>query len=224
MATLEEIERQIAELEKEVGGDDSSESEEDEEELLSIPKLPPHLICAPGPLIGITATNYVKPSLEDATDSVAPSSNKPPSYNKRIECKVCDNSVYWGEEAFRKHSRTVKHRQNVILKAGATYEAANKESNYCRACNFKAEDTEKLMLHRQTAEHREAASALQRASFCQLCKKQFTSPLQLREHIIGKAHKDKVELKTGRRPTDEDDIAALAQPTIDNNNNKRQRQ
>lgn len=206
---LEEIERRIAALEGEIG---SSEESDSEDELQPIPKLPAHLVCAPGLLLGAARTMAhvplppapadqfsFKPATETTTTSTTVDSKK-----KRVECKVCDNSVYWGEDAFRKHSRTVKHRQNVILKAGETYEAANKASNFCRACNFTAGETEELMAHRQTLGHREAASALARASTCQLCRKQFTSPLQLREHIVGKTHRDMVEAKTGFRPTDHD--------------------
>ncbi|KAH9257569.1 hypothetical protein BASA81_003995 [Batrachochytrium salamandrivorans] len=178
---LDEIERQIAALEGEIGSSEESGESESEDELQPIPKLPTHLVCAPGMLLGVarTMTHVPLPPLPTSTDALDSDQEatepKPATETvdkKRIECKVCDNSVCWGEDAFRKHSRTVKHRQNVILKAGETYEAANKASNFCRACNFTASETEELMKHRQTLAHREAASALARASTCQLCRKQ----------------------------------------------------
>jgi len=94
----------------------------------------------------------------------------------------------------------LKHRQNVVLKAGAEYEAANHEANFCRACNEKFQSFADLEKHRATQEHKFQNEKLSRASYCSICKKQFTSPLQLRGHVLGKAHWDVVERKTGFRP------------------------
>lgn len=169
---------------------DSSPEDDDHEELAPIPPLPKELVPAPGLLLSAAARKREADRVQQG---------RVPSKSKKIECKPC-SEVYFSEEAYKKHSRTLKHRQNIILKAGAAYEAANHEANFCRACNAKFETVEQLLAHRGTSEHKAAVQKLAKSSYCFVCKKQFTSPLQLREHVQGKQHNDAVESKTGYRP------------------------
>ena len=180
MSLLNELDQQIKALESELQQDESEVETSDHDELEPIPPLPPEQRVPPGSLIAATRRKEQLLS------------------KKQVECKIC-SQVFEGKDAFRKHTRTLKHRQNSILKAGAFYEAANHQANFCRACNLRFDDINDLLNHRSTQAHRAAKEKLTRASFCSVCNKQFTSPLQLRGHIEGKAHIDKVELKTGFR-------------------------
>ena len=49
---------------------------------------------------------------------------------------------------------------------------------------------EDLATHRSSDEHKAADERERKACFCRLCRKQFTSPAQLVEHLKGKGHKD----------------------------------
>jgi hypothetical protein len=194
---LDEIEKRIKELEAEVAFDDKDEDTEiieddaDEDEgLLPIPPLPQELVPPPGLLLSVGHRQ-----VKQANGVNKQTGNK----QKRVECKSC-NEVFFTKDAFLKHSKTLKHRQGVILKAGAAYEPAHHEPNFCRACNLTFKTVDDLLAHRSTSQHKESNAKLARASYCFVCKKQFTSPLQLRGHIIGKAHNDMVERKTGYRP------------------------
>jgi hypothetical protein len=233
MASLDDIERRIAELEREVGGEDDEsedqeqnvvedaedrEGEEDEQRpvLLPIPPLPPNLLPPAG--LYLSTVKREKANNESNNQKSAKTSD-----SKRVECSACCES-FVGDEAFRKHTKTLKHRQNVILRAGAAYEPARHEANFCRACNLKFETVESLLAHRKTAEHKDATEKLARASYCQLCKKQFTSPVQLRGHVLGKAHNDLIERKTGYRPvplTDKQQASAATAEVQPNHARKR---
>merc|ERR1712086_579565 len=72
----------------------------------------------------------------------------------------------------------------------AGYEPNSHKSMYCRACKFTADTKDALMEHRNTTEHKEAARLEMTASYCKPCRKQFTSPMQLKEHVKGKYHKE----------------------------------
>jgi hypothetical protein len=69
-----------------------------------------------------------------------------------------------------------------------TYETSSHRSLYCRVCAYQAESEEGFMVHRQSSEHTDKVSTERRLTACQLCRKQFTSAYQLKEHIKGKAH------------------------------------
>ncbi len=64
---------------------------------------------------------------------------------------------------------------------------------WCRICKFRGEDTQDLLNHRETEFHKAAARIEMKMSYCQLCRKQFTSPVQLQEHLRAKVHKERLE-------------------------------
>ena len=64
---------------------------------------------------------------------------------------------------------------------------------YCRICRFKGESLLEFNTHKNTSEHQLASDIELRMSYCKLCRKQFTSPAQLREHLMAKPHKEKLK-------------------------------
>ncbi|CAM9538611.1 unnamed protein product, partial [Phaeothamnion confervicola] len=65
--------------------------------------------------------------------------------------------------------------------------------NYCRVCQFQGASFDELEGHRREPLHREAARRERRLSACKLCRKQFTSPPQLKEHLQGRAHRERLQ-------------------------------
>jgi Zinc-finger of C2H2 type len=82
--------------------------------------------------------------------------------------------------------------ESAVKELLANYEpkSAERIPFYCRVCKFQGDSVEALDAHRQEPLHIEAAQKERKVSFCKLCRKQFTSPPQLQEHIQGKAHRD----------------------------------
>jgi Zinc-finger of C2H2 type len=82
--------------------------------------------------------------------------------------------------------------ESAVRELLANYEpkSAERIPFYCRVCKFQGDSVEALDAHRQEPLHIEAAQKERKVSFCKLCRKQFTSPPQLQEHIQGKAHRD----------------------------------
>lgn len=136
---------------------------------------------------------------EDDEDASSASSDAGASAaSKPITCEPCRETLP-DKASYKKHIKTTRHRQNVVLAAGAAYEPAEHTPNYCRACSMQFSSPEELLEHRSTTQHKEAKRELSRASYCTVCKKQFTSPVQLRGHLDGKAHRDELERRTGFR-------------------------
>jgi hypothetical protein len=60
---------------------------------------------------------------------------------------------------------------------------------------------EEFQNHMHSTDHKERVELEEKACFCRLCRKQFTSPLQLSEHLKGKAHKELLQrrMKSSRK-------------------------
>ena len=63
---------------------------------------------------------------------------------------------------------------------------------FCRVCKFTAADEAGFLAHRQSELHFRLEQEERRRSECRLCRKQFTSPEQLKEHLKGAKHKEKL--------------------------------
>ena len=63
---------------------------------------------------------------------------------------------------------------------------------WCRICRHQPDDQEGMLAHRQTELHIMASKAEEKMSYCKLCRKQFTSPAQLKEHLTAKGHKERL--------------------------------
>jgi hypothetical protein len=63
---------------------------------------------------------------------------------------------------------------------------------FCRVCGMQCHDGEDFEKHMQSTTHREKERFDRQISFCHLCRKQFTSPDQLKEHKSGKWHQSRL--------------------------------
>lgn len=63
---------------------------------------------------------------------------------------------------------------------------------YCRFCALQSLDLPDYQHHLQTSSHQEKERFYKKISFCHLCRKQFTSPEQLKEHKSGRAHQERL--------------------------------
>ena len=70
----------------------------------------------------------------------------------------------------------------------------------CRECRRAFPDTAALLRHRATGEHKATSEAAKRASFCNLCQKQFTSVEQRMEHERGRWHVQRLATVRARAP------------------------
>jgi len=125
---------------------------DDDEPLLPIPPLPSHLLPQPG------AAKRLKVS------------------SGPTRCYTC-NQVFESYSKFKEHAQSLEHRQNVAVRAGDAYESVHRP-NYCRACQMQFDTVDDLVRHRQSGEHKTNQKKIDGASFCALCRKAFTSPLQ----------------------------------------------
>lgn len=64
---------------------------------------------------------------------------------------------------------------------------------WCRICSFQASNEEEFYQHRQTQLHQIASQQERKMSTCKLCRKEFTSPDQLKEHLKGKSHHERLQ-------------------------------
>jgi len=63
---------------------------------------------------------------------------------------------------------------------------------YCRVCSVQSENLETFVSHKKTEFHKIAVQEEKKASFCKLCRKQFTSICQMQEHLKSRPHKEKL--------------------------------
>ena len=64
---------------------------------------------------------------------------------------------------------------------------------YCRICRYQGTDLNDWNQHKLMPEHEIASEIELKMSYCKLCRKQFTSPAQLKEHLNAKPHKQKLK-------------------------------
>jgi Zinc-finger of C2H2 type len=66
---------------------------------------------------------------------------------------------------------------------------------YCRVCARQYDDTTTFEAHKQDEFHVTAVALERQASTCKLCRKTFTSPTQLTEHLQSKPHRERLQQK-----------------------------
>ena len=69
---------------------------------------------------------------------------------------------------------------------------------WCRVCQWLGQDLNDFKSHSICVDHLSKLEIERKASSCKLCRKQFTSPLQLKEHLHGAAHKAKLQSFSSR--------------------------
>lgn len=71
---------------------------------------------------------------------------------------------------------------------------------YCRVCARQFENENSFVAHKKEEFHTTAAAMERKASLCKLCRKSFTSPAQLQEHLRSKPHKEQLSaVQTSQR-------------------------
>ena len=71
---------------------------------------------------------------------------------------------------------------------------------YCRVCVKQYDNEDEFFIHKATDFHKAAVNMEQKVSFCKLCRKQFTSPVQLKEHLLSRPHKQQLDrARSGQR-------------------------
>ncbi|CAH0487322.1 unnamed protein product [Peronospora farinosa] len=68
----------------------------------------------------------------------------------------------------------------------------------CKSCKFIGKNMEEFQAHRTSKEHLERVQTGDKALHCVLCKKSFTSQVQVDEHRAGKWHKQRAQQKKER--------------------------
>jgi hypothetical protein len=182
--------------------DNSSNNDNDDEEgeLEPIQPLPETLLPPSGTYSSDGHRRRRKPTPSTpllGRETTVPTAPKP--LTEPTTCDMC-HETYYTAEAYQRHVKSIKHRQNIILQAGAAYAPLQHTANYCKPCALQLASKEEYLSHCDTATHRARKEAVTRASYCSLCSKQFTSPLQLRGHVEGKPHREAVQKRTGYVP------------------------
>lgn len=97
--------------------------------------------------------------------------------------------------------QAISGMEKTVREMLSHYEPAShdKKPFFCRVCRHQAGSVEELEAHKLTDFHAVAVRVERSRSYCKHCEKQFTSPDQLKGHIEGKAHKEKVARMAARK-------------------------
>jgi len=63
---------------------------------------------------------------------------------------------------------------------------------YCRVCSVQSKDMVSFLAHKNTDFHKAAVRAERKATYCHACRKQFTSPVQMEDHLNSKPHNERM--------------------------------
>eukprot|EP01029_Cantina_marsupialis_P013238 TRINITY_DN2928_c0_g1_i1.p2 TRINITY_DN2928_c0_g1~~TRINITY_DN2928_c0_g1_i1.p2 ORF type:complete len:262 (+),score=53.58 TRINITY_DN2928_c0_g1_i1:1085-1870(+) len=159
LSNMNDLDAQIAALE---AGLDESESESDDDNVLT----------------DLSSDEDLDESIEE---------EELPKEKNEYPCVFC-KMQFTSMRSLVEHQHGRRHREMIALKKGLSFNEKRKEL-CCRPCEITFESLEEFENHRKSTEHNKGVKAYRWKSYCQDCKKQFTSPEQLVEHEKGKAHK-----------------------------------
>lgn len=188
----ENVDDEIARLEAELAAesddsDASSQSDEEESESDS----------------GDCGDGVVRLSNLSQDERIAPLPESALPKNKRRKLKGIDNALA-GEENLGETkqgkgkgagNQVSKGLQDAVKEVLSGYVARSNERIpfYCRVCAYQAKTLEDFKAHKRTDFHLAAVQAEKKATYCQACRKQFTSPIQMKEHLQSRPHKEKMD-------------------------------
>lgn len=120
---------------------------------------------------------------------------------KRRKLKGIDADV--DDDGEKKNKRKSSNKDDKDVNEGlreavkevlSGYEARSHERIpfYCRVCSVQSKDMESFLAHKNTDFHNAAVKAERKATYCQACRKQFTSPVQMEEHLNSKPHHERM--------------------------------
>eukprot|EP01038_Epipyxis_sp_PR26KG_P005130 gene5130-7146_t len=109
------------------------------------------------------------------------------------DLKIDDGKII-PKKSSLKQSNPKSGLEQTVLEMLKNYEPQSYEKRpfYCRICKYQGTNTDELMNHRETENHKIAIEIEKKFCFCKTCKKQFTSPEQIKEHLKGKWHQEKL--------------------------------
>lgn len=110
-------------------------------------------------------------------------------------------SIRFSDEGPTPEQIAISGMEKTVREMLSHYEPAchDKKPFFCRVCSHQAGSMEELEEHKLSDFHAIAVKVERTRSFCKHCEKQFTSPDQLKSHMEGKAHKEKVANLAKRR-------------------------
>jgi len=195
-SAVDDIDEEIRRLENELAAQSSSTEEEEEEESSVEEKA---IVC-----LSTVAKDRIEP---------LPAVQLPSNKRRRLKIDATEGGQPQ-QEGDRKQTKKSKYKvQNKDEKPSLDMLAAVKEMIagyvarsseripfYCRVCQVQSEDERHFHMHRKTELHKLAVKEEQKASFCKVCRKQFTSVVQLKEHLSSKPHRDRMDFVQANQP------------------------
>lgn len=70
---------------------------------------------------------------------------------------------------------------------------------YCRFCSKQYENETEFFAHKNSDFHKTAAAMERKATYCRLCQKQLTSPEQMKEHLMSRPHRERLQKVRSRQ-------------------------
>jgi len=144
-----------------------------------IESLPPTALPAPGG--GGTRTKNSKRALDEQHDNNN-SNNEKKKKSKRTKTATNELPVSAG----------LKSAVEELLR-GYQPRSAERLPFYCRVCAQQYDNEDAFLQHKQQEFHQAAVTLERKATYCKLCRKQLTSPVQLQEHLRSRPHKERLD-------------------------------
>ena len=143
----------------------------------------------------------IRSNLEAERIAPLPKSALPQMKRRKLKGIDADVDGDGDKEKKKKKKSSNKDDENVneglreaVKEVLSGYEARSHERIpfYCRVCSVQSKDMESFLAHKNTDFHKAAVKAERKATYCQACRKQFTSPVQMEEHLNSKPHHERM--------------------------------
>ena len=214
--TVLSLDEQIALLERDLDSDDASDDEEDassgdrgddEKHLFDVEK------DESGSLVKLVSKSLMEHRIGPLPPSQLPSAtcgfagggkHFESGQAKTTKVRFSDPGGETNKRA-RTSSNPVSHKpppsrsgiELAVRELMANYVPSSVERKpfWCRVCLFQGKDATELEAHKESREHKLKVAVEARLCSCGPCRKNFTSPEQLKEHMGGKLHRERMGLK-----------------------------
>ena len=145
----------------------------------------------------------IRSNLEAERIAPLPKSALPQMKRRKLKGIDADVDGDGEKEKEKKNKRKTSNNDDEDINEGlreavkevlSGYEARSHERIpfYCRVCSVQSKDMESFLAHKKTDFHKAAVKAERKATYCQACRKQFTSPVQMEEHLNSKRHHERM--------------------------------
>ena len=153
--------------------------------------------------------NYVEKGLSNddvicmskcASDSIKPLPKEvlPTSKTRKLKVDREDTKSRLPDERSRSKksgctiSNGLKDAVNEVL-SNYVARSCEKIPFYCRVCLHQSESHEEFIAHKRTEFHEAAVQVEKKATYCNLCRKQLTSLVQMQEHLESRPHRERMD-------------------------------